>query len=344
MRNRHIIYLLICLLSFSCAPEQVPDGDYIDFSEVMNNAVTKAGGVGVQKIDQDAEFKAKSFGIYGYRSANGTDFNNMVFDSEEAKEVSWDTSLNPDAWTYSPKAKWIRSNYYRFRAFWPYDDCIAYDALSPSSNANMLAIEYSTLVDHFDLMVAYATRYPITEGIGEVDMKFNHALAGVCFKVKFDTGVSNSDYVTEFYLQSLYPTGTLLYGFDDSDPNPENDAEDIKWFVADAAFDVDSKLYHWIDDGSKDRTFTGTSSATIYDNDGLIYVIPQAVTSATTLNFKTNIGESALHTARLTESNTINWEPGKIYTYTITIKGAGITLSVDIADWNVVDSNIDVNL
>lgn len=347
MRNRHIIYLLICLLLFSCAPEQVPDGDCIDFSEVMNNAVTKAGGVGVQKIDQDAEFKAESFGIYGYRSANGNDFNNMVFDSEEAKKVSWST----DAWTYSPKAKWIRSNYYRFRAFWPYDGCIAYDALSPSSNANMLAIEYSTLVDHFDLMVAYATRYPITGGVGTVDMTFNHALAGVCFKVKFEEDVITEDFVTEFYLQSLYPTGTLLYGFDDSDPDPEKDAEDIKWFVADAAFDMDSKLYHWIDDGSQNRIFTGTSTAIIYDNkndgliyDGLIFVIPQTVTSATTLNFKTNSGGSALHTARLTESESITWEPGKIYTYTITIKGAGISLSVDIADWNVVDSNIDVNL
>lgn len=343
MRNRHIIYLLICLLSFSCTPEQVPNGDYIDFSEVMNNAETKAGGVGVQKIPNDAKFKNGSFGIYGYSSANDTDFNNMVFDSEEAKKVSWDTSLDPDAWTYSPKAKWIRSNHYRFRAFWPYDDCIAYDALSPSSNANMLAIEYSTLVEHFDLMVAYATRYPITGGVGTVDMTFNHALAGVCFQVKFDKDVTTKDFVTEFYLQSLYPTGTLLYGFDDSDPNPDKDAEDIKWFVADAAFDVDSKLYHWIDDGSKDRIFTGTSSATIYDNDGLIYVIPQTVTSATTLNFKTNIGGSALHTAKLTDTN-LTWEPGKIYTYTITIKGAGISLSVDIADWDVVDSNIDVNL
>lgn len=339
MRNRHIIYLLICLLLFSCAPEQVPDGDYIDFSEVMNNAVTKAGGVGVQIIDKDDEFQAKSFGIYGYRSANGNDFNNIVFDSEEAKEVSWST----DAWTYSPKAKWIRSNYYRFRAFWPYEDCIAYDALSTSSNANMLAIEYSTLVDHFDLMVAYATRYPITGGVGTVDMTFNHALAGVRFNVKFEDGVITKDFVTEFYLQSLYPTGTLLYGFDDSDPDPEKDAEDIKWFVADATFDTDSKLYHWVDDGSNDRVFDGTTSATIYDQDKLIYVIPQTVTSATTLNFKTNVGESALHTARLTESE-ITWEPGKIYTYTVTIKGAKITLSVDIADWNVVDSNIDVNL
>jgi hypothetical protein len=208
----------------------------------------------------------------------------------------------------------------------------------------MLAIEYSTLVEHFDLMVAYATRYPITGGVGTVDMTFNHALAGVCFKVKFEEGVITEDFVTEFYLQSLYPTGTLIYGFDGSDSDPVKDAEDIKWFVADAAFDVDSKLYHWIDDGSNNKKFTGNTSSTIYDNDGLIYVIPQTVTSATTLNFKTNIGESALHTARLTESKPITWEPGKIYTYTITIKGAGISLSVDIADWNVVDSNIDVNL
>ena len=311
----------------------------------MNNAETKAGGVGVQKIDQDAEFKAESFGIYGYRSANGTDFNNMVFDSEEAKEVNWSTSLNPDAWTYSPKAKWIRSNYYRFRAFWPYDDCMAYGAINPTSNANMLAIEYSTVVEHFDLMVAYSTRYPINDGIGIVDMKFHHALAGVCFKVKFEDGVGTNDYVTEFYLKSLYPTGTLLYGIDSSDPDPAIDAEDIKWFVADAVFDTDSKLYHWVDDGniSDRRNFTGSQIATVYDNDGLVYVIPQKVTSATTLNFKTATGGSALHTAKLTDTN-LTWEPGKIYTYTITIKGAKITLTVDVEDWAVVDSNIDVNL
>lgn len=338
MKNK-IIYIAICLLAASCAPEKLPEDVFISFREVVNGEETKDGGTGVEKVDSDAEFRSGSFGIFGYRSANGNEFSTMVFDSDEAKRVEWDAS----DWVYTPKAKWIRSNYYRFRAFWPYDDCIAYDALSPSSNANMLAIEYSTLVDHFDLMVSYTTRYPITEGIGEVDMKFNHALAGVCFKVKFDTGVSNSDYVTEFYLKSLYPTGTLLYGLDGSLDDPEEDAKDIKWFVADATFDTDSKLYHWVDDGSNDRVFDGTASATIYDQDGLIYVIPQTVTSATTLNFKTNVGESALHTTRLTESE-ITWEPGKIYTYTVTIKGAKITLSVDIAEWTVVDSNIDVDL
>lgn len=330
---------MLCLIVASCAPDNIPEVDYIDFCEVLNEASTKAGGVGVSRMDNDSEFLAESFGIFGYRSANGNVFSTMVFDSDAAKKVSWNTTT----WEYAPKAKWIRSNYYRFRAFWPYDECIAYDALSPNSNANMLAIEYSTLVEHFDLMVAYTTRYPITEGIGTVNMPFNHALAALCFKIKFESGVLSSDYVTEFYLQSLYPTGTLLYGLDGSKTDPEEDAKDINWFTADATFDTDSKLYHWIDDGSKDRFFTGNTPATIYDRDGLIYVIPQTITSATTLNFKTNVGGSALHTAQLTGSEIV-WEPGKIYTYTVTIKGAAITLNVDIADWTVVDSNLDVYL
>ena len=339
MKNKNIIYWMLGLIVASCAPDKVPEGEYIDFSEVLNEVTTKAGGVGVSKMDNNSEFTAGSFGVFGYRSAKGNVFSTMVFDSDAAKQVSWNSST----WEYTPKAKWIRSNHYRFRAFWPYDECIAYDALSPNSNANMLAIEYSTLVDHFDLMVAYTTRYPITEGIGTVDMPFYHALAGVCFKVKFETGVSNSDYVTEFYLQSLYPTGTLLYGLDGSHADPEEDAKDINWFTADATFDTDSKLYHWVDDGSKDRIFTGNTPATIYDQDGLIYVIPQTVTSATTLNFRTDVGGSALHTTKLTDSGIV-WEPGKIYTYTVIIKGAAITLTVDIDDWTVVDSNIDVYL
>lgn len=322
------------LLSFmvilaGCRRESVPEGNYIVFSGEATQAplITKT-----DKMDSNAELQSESFGIYGFRSANDeTGFQN-VFETTAAEEVSH----NGTEWTYSPKQKWIRSNYYRFRAFWPYDARI-----NEASNANLLAIDYSTETEQYDLLMAYSTRYPVTEGVGRVPMVFNHALAGISFKVRFADSSDGTDAVTHFYLTGLSPTGTLLYGIDDSDPDIEKDKTDFNWIST--YVDTESKLLAW---NGTPKSFSSTDTATVYDEDGLRFVIPQIASSAagkeTYVNFYTqNAGNSALHRAQIP---TTEWEPGKIYIYTITVKGAKIILTIDIKEWTTLDSNIDINL
>ena len=328
--TKNFTYIILTFMVFlaGCRKESVPDGDYIAFSgeATQSPLVTKT-----VKMDSDAELQSNSFGIYGFRSANDqTDFQN-VFETTAAEEVSY----NGTEWTYSPKQKWIRSNYYRFRAYWPYSARI-----NEASNANLIAIDYSTETEQYDLLMAYTTRYPVTGGVDRVTMAFNHALAGVSFKIRFADSSDGTDAVTEFYLTGLSPTGTLLYGIDDSDEDIETDKRDFNWIST--YVDTENKLLTW--DGTK--TFSSTVIATVYDEDGLRFVIPQTPSSAagkeTFVNFYTEkAGNNALHRAQIPNTE---WEAGKIYIYTITVKGAKITLTVDIKDWTALDSNIDINL
>lgn len=320
-------YILIASVAVltGCDRESTPErgDDFIGFAgtTVQTHEVTK---VGTELIDTHAELRSQSFGIFGYRSSDMVNYNTLVFETDAAKEVYYSGT----EWTYSPKQKWVRSNWYRFRAFWPYKANI-----SAGSDANLMVIDYSAITNNYDLQVAYKERYPISEGVSVVPMTFNHTLAALCFNVKFKDGSSNTDYVTEFYLKGLKPTGTLVCGIDGTNEN----ADDFRWISN--TFDESSKIQRWT--GSREFTVT---PATIYDGDGVIFVIPQQASSSkgdTSVNFYTQNGGEALHTAVIP---TEEWLPGKVYIYTIVIHESDIRLEVDIKDWSMLDSNFDINL
>lgn len=326
--KKFLTYFFVAFVALmtGCDSEAVPEreDDYIGFSgtAMQTQEVTKAG---TSLINTAVELREKSFGIFGYRSADNVNFNTLVFETDAAKEVSYSGS----EWTYSPKQKWLRSNWYRFRAFWPYEARI-----SPGSDANLMVIDYSAITDNYDLQVAYKERYPIAEGISRVPMSFNHTLAALCFKVKFKAGSLNTDAVTEFYLKGLKPTGTLVCGIDGTNV----EADDFRWISN--TFDESSKIQRW----TGNKPFSSSGEATVYDNDGVIFVIPQQASSSmgdTSINFYTQNGGSALHTALIPAEQ---WMPGKVYTYTIVIHESDIELTVDIKDWSMLDSNFDINL
>lgn len=319
---KYISISLVTILS-GCSHDRLPESvnDSIVFSGNATDTqeITR---VGADLITTNAELRSRSFGIFGSRSTDNINFNTLVFETDAAKEVSFSGT----EWTYSPKQKWVRSNWYRFRAFWPYEARI-----SPGSDANLMVIDYSAITDNYDLQVAYKERYPIAEGVGRVPMVFKHTLAALCFKVRFDEPLT--DAITGFYLKGLKPTGTLVCGIDGTNEN----IDDFRWISN--TFDDTSEIQEWT--GNKEFSM---SAATIYDGDGVIYVIPQQASSmkgATTINFFTQNGGSALHTAPIQSEF---WQPGKVYTYTIIIHESDIRLEVDIKDWTMLDSNFDINL
>lgn len=60
------------------------------------------------------------------------------------------------------------------------------------------------------------------------------------------------------------------------------------------------------------------------------------------MNFYTENGGTALHRAKLPTN--LKLEPGKIYTFTLTINESQITINVDIQNWKEINSNIDIIL
>ena len=301
-------------IGFNGEPQQI-EGQAVQQAASGSAARTKAASYTENLITTPKALRSKSFGVFGYKSIDDQNGFIPVFGSSKAQEVKWkwdnftedyesDRPAPGNYWTYEPKQKWERAMYYRFRAIWPYET-----AIQPNSSANLISTEYSSSTDDYDLMVAYATRRPITEGVGRVTLDF-------------------------------YGTTETV-----------SDVNAIRWIMSDNTFDDRNPQFQWT--GSTAFGGAGNKAANIYFSetsdvttgetitDGAALIIPQQLSSPigdTYVNFKTKLGSTVLHRAKLPT------ESGKIYTYTLKMYGTEIKVSVDIQDWTEIQSNIDIKL
>lgn len=370
-----LLVLAVCLFSGcrkSVVPEEHETEDYISFSGKADGKYdVKSGDGTTQNLVTTELLKEKSFGIFGYKFFDDkTGFTN-VFSTDKAQKVYWDKALNDNkgAWTYTPPQKWTRSMHYRFRAVWPYKP----ENIQTGSSANCLSVTYSSFVEDYDLMVAYATRWPLQGDVGSVTLNFKHALAGLRFKIKFADGITESDNLKEFYITGIYPHGELFYGFGlnasvtkDGEGGTETgttkvDDGLIVWKCGDNAFNSTTPQFHWqsTQTDEEPKPFGGESraAANVYFTetpagttggkivDGAALIVPQTLSSKdgmeTYVNFYTENGGSALHRAKLPNTEL---KPGMIYTFTLTINDSQITINVDIQNWKEINSNIDIIL
>lgn len=344
-------------IGFNGEPQQI-EGQTARQASSGSVARTRAASYTEKLITTPEALRSKSFGVFGYKSIDDQNGFTPVFGSSKAQEVKWaldnfsedyeyDRPAPRECWTYSPKQKWERAMYYRFRAIWPYET-----EIQPNSSANLISTEYSSSTDDYDLMVAYATRRPITEGVDRVTLEFKHALAGLRFKLKFseDSDDKPDEELTEFYITGIFPQGQLFYGITET----VSDVNAIRWIMSDNTFDDRNPQFQWTRStafGGADNkaaniyfseTPAGTTGETI--TDGAALIIPQQLSSPigdTYVNFKTKLGSTVLHRAKLP---TETLESGKIYTYTLKMYGTEIKVSVDIQDWTEIQSNIDIKL
>lgn len=344
-------------IGFNGEPQQI-EGQTVRQASSDEIARTKAAAYTEKLITTKENLRSKSFGVFGYKSIDDQNGFTPVFGSSKAQEVKWawdnfsedyeyERPTPRECWTYSPKQKWERAMYYRFRAIWPYET-----EIQPNSSANLVSTEYSSSTDDYDLMVAYTTRRPITEGVDRVTLEFKHALAGLRFKLKFseDSDDKPDDELTEFYITGIFPQGQLFYGITET----VSDVNAIRWIMSDNTFDDRNPQFQWTGStafGGADNkaaniyfseTPAGTTGETI--TDGAALIIPQQLSSPigdTYVNFRTKLGSTVLHRAKLP---TETLESGKIYTYTLKMYGTEIKVSVDIQDWTEIQSNIDIKL
>lgn len=361
-----LLALAVCLFS-GCeksATQKVTDdlgNDYISFSgETSDGYAVKSEDGSTPNLATTDILKTKSFGIFGGKSYDGTTNFSSVFQTDRAQKIYWKKTLNNNegAWTYDdPKPKWERAMHYRFRAVWPYVE----SNVKANSSANLLSVTYHSLNEDYDLMVAYATRYPLgdPEGIGVVNLTFKHALAGLRFIVKYSDKAQNkeADAITEFYLTGIYSQGQLFYGHAKED----SDDESMIWDLSEYTFNVDTPQFHWpnskvvtegktIPFGGDENTeanvyFTKTASGL---DDGAALIVPQKLSSQrgdTYVHFRTKLGGKALHTVKLPETQPeTQLKAGKIYTFTLSINETTITIDGQVQDWKEIHSNTDIIL
>lgn len=351
-----LLALAVCLFS-GCqksATQKVTDdleNDYISFSGRASDgyAVKSEDGFTPTLATTDI-LKGKPFGIFGGKSYDGTTNFSSVFQTDRAQVVEWKKEGTTEKWTYDPKQKWERAMHYRFRAVWPYVE----RNVKANSSANLLSVTYHSLNEDYDLMVAYADRYPLKDGVGKVELTFKHALAGLRFIVKYSDNATAKDLdaITEFYLSGLYSQGQLFYGLAEED----SVAESMIWDLSEYTFNVDTPQFHWTNSkgGTEDTgiPFGGTENteANVYftkttsGSDGAALIVPQKLSSQrgkTYVHFRTTLGGTALHTVELPETPL---KAGMIYTFTLSINETSITIDGKVEDWKKIYSNIDIDI
>lgn len=363
MKVQNIIFAMAVLLAAGCQKTVVDDqtGEDISFGPSLTAVKESAGsrasgtpatrsGAGSTLIDTDTELQAQPFGIYGYKFIDENSLQN-VFSSTTAQKVYFTTTAITDqaeanTWTYDDRQKWLKAMHYRFRAYWPYTANV-----NIASTANYLAVEYHNIED-YDLLLAYTTRYPMTEGTKRVPMKFQHALSALRFKFRFkeDKKFTNiSDKVTGLYVQGLIPSGTVIYG----KAQKTDSLTTMRWNISTDNFDTSTKFFSWT--GSEKFGVGATTAdktvATAFDNDKAVFCVPQTLSETEKVNgedvvvrpsyiyFTTESGGSTVQKALIP---TTKLEAGKIYTFTLVVNGSSVTLNVDIEDWTETQANMDI--
>lgn len=345
-RIRTALFVSAAVLLGSCTkPQSEEHGTAIGFSTSTVSQVegTKANHTG--ESTTTATLKNKPFGVYGMYSVTDGGKGTNVFDFSSPVEVRYTTDIisNETNWTYtfsgsqySTKKYWERNMYYRFRAYHPYDATL----LQSSSSADGIDIEYRILDDSYDLLLASAKRYPANDGYNRVQMVFNHALCALKFKIAFEETVTPATYtdnIIHFYIKGLNAYGHLNYtGF----------GEDAT-FNWSGTFNSQDKLYEW----TGDKTFgvKGQKQPTdILESTEYFFAIPQTcsdpangLTSIHLFTKKSGGDNEIDHTVNLTP---LEWEAGKIYTYTLLVNKSDIEVSVTIEPWLTKQVPVDIYL
>ena len=341
MKHR-LYYISLLLLAISCTKQDKPGSGFaLTFEAKAVDAAFagKAGaGDGVIKTT-DSNLKEHPFGVFGvYSDVAGDENCTNVFLSSAAQEVSWNTDKKK--WTYDPLQYWKLNKFYRFRAYHPYSG--AAFSINAMSDVDDIFIEYAINAGKEDLLVGFQTVESTASNIKKkVEFQFKHALCALEFKIAFkkDDFIADSytDTLTSFHLSGLIPTGTLQYTHEDGN----NLSEVIKWH---ATYFDDGEYYEWT--GSKKfLKYNGSNATTVFDGKGLVFCIPQtcspAETKQTIVYFKTKKAGDADHSAPLPK---MQWEPGKIYSYTLLINKSDLEISVTIKDWDEIQANEDLFL
>lgn len=256
---------------------------------------------------------------------------------------------------------WFQGGEYKFRAYYPQE--ISTHAVS-SASATTFVIEYPTHEMQQDLLLAYNQVDTADPGIDlsqPVPLSFSHGLAAVRFLIK--ATYSNTDFLTSCWLQNadtrdFATSGILAYG-------SETDNESITW-VNGYNPPVTERIYHWENTGveftsdpsagtytpAMAYTEAGTTSGDLYtDNEGWVLILPQTSSGNLQFCFTTRNGEEGIYRVTIpavtertqtTDGTTIEsreYQPGKRYTYTISITESNLELDLTVADWNERESS-----
>lgn len=270
----------------------------------------------------------EAIAIYGNYTMEGgaatTVFTNtsLVYDAS----VGTNDETNQINWNYNGEQFWVKDAVYTFRACYPQETFTG-------STTSVEVTDYNTLSTQKDLMTAYAqvdTKTNPTAMQDPVTLNMNHALAAVCFIVKSGDKDGSDMELASLTFKGLYSVGSFIYNSNAApkmaDWMNRKDIADYKWTKGGLTFKAETLV----------KGFSSTTLPT-YAEDGYILVIPQDYRSPQ-IDLKTT---ERTYTG-VSLGNNVTYEPGKKYTYVITVSPNQLKVTLSIKAWHKLNSSYDI--
>lgn len=339
------IYILMLALFISCSSGDEPQSqEPVSISFGVESTDYSDSRATLIDDENSTDFRSKAFRVFAEHTPEGgvpqDVFNDVL--------VSYDGRLT--GWNYPGDPKmWADNGTYEFRGFWP-----STTAVEGTATTSSLVLNYSTASDYDDLMVGYyacPTRNPDSYGnVRYVGFNFHHTLSAVRVAFKIGEGANATYTVKNVYFTSLYRIGSLTYTQKNTDPVTNASWKPMLRAENDHLSVVRVRNWKAGDDG-----ITGVVPPTMDDDDPqYLYLpwqlmIPQSlvVTGSTpqpgvVVEVETNMDGYVTSNQKelaLPKPDGLDiWQPGKKYTYTITLQPNQFTISVQSVPWDKVDA------
>lgn len=334
------------LNSLSSTPSK---NEAISFDSYLGRSAVSVNGSRGSELDMDALKKpTEGFGVFGnYISTDETTptYGDNLFKNQP---VTYKTSAEASAWTYTPVKYWPTEGHINFLAYAPFD---SNQKLIENSKLDFTVS--STIADQKDLLWANAANQTMANNSGtgkKVNFKFAHALSRLGYTVK----TNSNDASTTITLKTItlagsadgktnafYTKGTidLSKALSKALSKPTTSTTDL-W----ATSNTDTKQkFDW---------FSGTQSlATTYTNPDTeyLFVIPQDFSKPeenalyVIVEYTIKYENEKTMTNKVSSQLKLNFEQGKAYTINLTIGLTPIEFDVTTVEGWTDINQVEIN-
>ncbi len=306
-----LLAALLCSTLQSCRGTENRQDQFIDFSadnEFLENKST---------LVNELQYPGSTFRVYADFNRNTGDIDALF----RGTEVSYTAE---GVWYYQPLEYWYTDGDYDFRAVWP----ASADVVSTVSTGKSINIQnYSVVSDQaYDLMVAYVYRDMSRPDFSPVDMIFRHALAAVNVIVRKEADDPQNYTLKDTYFKNMYVAGNFIFEGNPATPEALSECWNYTYFQTTACL---HQAYHVAVNTSGNSTVNQ-------------FIMPQEIngTSVAEEN-KCRLGYTLIINGNEVSTEVvipyIEWLPGKVYTYRVTLKASGADVEVLSTEWDKVD-------
>lgn len=302
------------LNSLSSTPSK---NEAISFDSYLGRSAVSVNGSRGSELDMDALKKpTEGFGVFGnYISTDETTptYGDNLFKNQP---VTYKTSAEASAWTYTPVKYWPTEGHINFLAYAPFD---SNQKLIENSKLDFTVS--STIADQKDLLWANAANQTMANNSGtgkKVNFKFAHALSRLGYTVK----TNSNDASTTITLKTITLAGSAdgktnaFYTKGTIDLSKPTTSTTDLW----ATSNTDTKQkFDW---------FSGTQSlATTYTNPDTeyLFVIPQDFSKPeenalyVIVEYTIKYEDEKTMTNKVSSQLKLNFEQGNAYTLNLTL-------------------------